>query len=401
MNKTLVSAIALITATAASTANAEVTEVTIGVLRDMSGVYAGEVGDGGSTAAEMAVEDFLKDHPEVDIEIHVVAGDHQNKPDIGATVARKWFEEDGVDMVLELPNSGVALAVANIARELNKAVVITSAGSTQITQEQCSPNTVHWTWDTYATAQGAIRASASEGKDKWFFITADYSFGHNLEENATNALNELGFQKVGSAATALGTTDFSSIILQAQSSGANMIGFANAGGDFSNAAKQAVEFGLPEQGIGLAALWNGISGLHAIGLESGRGLSFVVPYYWDQSDEARSLNARFQERHPNAVFDEVLAGNYGATYAYLEGVLAADSDAGDAVVAAMKTLEVNDLFGEGYVRGDGRKIHPMKLYAAKAPEDSHGEWDIMQLVTTISAEDAFAPMLPECDFTKN
>lgn len=395
-SKVLVSAIAIV---AATSVHAEVADVTIGVLRDMSGVFAGEAGDAGVTAVELAVEDFQRAHPEATFNISVVSGDHQNKPDVGATLARKWFESDGVDVVVDLPNSGVALAVANIARELNKAVLITGAGSTQITQEQCSPNTVHWTWDTYATAQGAIRASADAGRDKWFFITADYSFGKNLEENATNALTELGFSKVGSAATALGTTDFSSIILQAQSSGANMIGFANAGGDFSNAAKQALEFGLPAQGIGLTALWDGISGLHTIGLEGGQGLSFVVPFYWDESDQGRDVNARLQERHANAILNEELAGNYGATYAYLEAVLQADTTDGDAVVAAMKTLEINDLFGEGYIRGDGRKMHSMKLYTAKDVSESLGEWDLMKLVNVIPADEAFAPMLPECNFS--
>lgn len=388
-------AVALIGAVSLAQA-ADVKQVKIGVMNDSSGVFADGGGERSTTVAKLAVEDFMAANPSAGFKVEVVLGNHQNKPDVGSAIARKWFTQDGVDAVIDLPNSGVALAVSALAAELNKAVLVSGAGSTRITGDLCNKNTVHWTYDTYATAQGSVKATAKPGRDKWFFITADYSFGHNLEENATAALKALGYKVVGAARAPLGTSDFSSLILQAQSSGANVVGFANAGGDFNNSAKQAVEFGLPKQGIALGALWAGIYELHSIGLKNGQGLAFMVPFYWDANDRTRKLNARFSKLHPNFVLSEQHSGVYGATLGYLQGVLKAQSTEGDKVVATMKTMEFDDIYGKGRIRVDGRKIHAMNLYTAKTEAESHGEWDLFKLVKTIPAEEAFAPLSKAC-----
>jgi branched-chain amino acid transport system substrate-binding protein len=348
----------------------------------------------------LAIEDFMAANPQSGMKVEVVLGDHQNKPDVGAAVARKWYESEGVDAIVDLPNSGVALAVSALALQLNKTVLVSGAGSTRLTGDLCNKNTVHWTWDTYATAQGTVKASARAGRDKWFFITADYAFGHNLEENASAAVKSLGYQVVGTSRAPLGTTDFSSMLLQAKSAGANVVGFANAGGDFVNSAKQAVEFGLPKQGIGLGSLWGGAIDLHTIGLKNGEGLAFMVPFYWDANDRTRSLNTRFNKNFPNRIISEQQSGVYGSSLAFLQGVLKAKSTKGDAVVAAMKTIEFDDIFGKGRVREDGRKMHPMSLYVAKSPQESKGEWDLLKLVKTIPATEAFAPPSKTCSLVK-
>jgi branched-chain amino acid transport system substrate-binding protein len=374
--------------------------VKIGVMNDMSGIYADGGGKGSAAAAQLAVEDFLAANPKANIKVEILLGDHQNKPDVGAAVARKWFEAQGVDAVVDLPNSGVALAVSALAAELNKTVLVSGAGSTRITGDLCNANTVHWVYDTYATAQGSVKAAAGKGRDKWFFITADYSFGHNLEENATAAVKALGYQVVGSARAPLGNSDFSSLLLQAQSAGANVVGFANAGGDFTNAAKQAVEFGLPKQGIALGALWAGITELHTVGLKNGQGLAFMVPFYWDANDKTRAVNARFAKQFPGRVMSEQQSGVYGSTLGFLRGVLKADSTKGKDVVAAMKTLDFDDIYGKGSIRADGRKIHAMSLYTAKSPAESKSEWDLFKLVKTIPGDQAFAPPSPKCPLVK-
>lgn len=374
--------------------------VKIGVMNDSSGVFADGGGERSTTVAKMAVEDFMAAHPNAGFKVEVVLGNHQNKADVGSAIARKWFTQENVDAIIDLPNSGVALAVSALAGELNKAVLVSGAGTTRLTGDLCNKNTVHWTYDTYATAQGSVKATAKPGRDKWFFITADYSFGHNLEENATAAVKAMGYKVVGSARAPLGTSDFSSLILQAQSSGANVVGFANAGGDFNNAAKQAVEFGLPKQGIALGALWAGLYELHTIGLKNGQGLAFMVPFYWDANERTRSLNARFMKAHPGRVLSEQHSGVYGATLGYLRGVLKADSTEGAKAIAALKTLELDDIYGKGRVREDGRKIHAMSLYTAKTEAESKGEWDLFKLVKTIPAEEAFAPMSKTCALVK-
>jgi branched-chain amino acid transport system substrate-binding protein len=374
--------------------------IKIGVLTDSSGIYADGGGKGSVAMVKLAIEDFMAANPQSGFKVEVLLGDHQNKPDVGAALARRWFESEGVDAVVDLPNSGVALAVSALALQLNKTVLVAGAGTTRLTGDLCNKNTVHWTWDTYATAQGTVKASARPGRDKWFFITADYAFGHNLEENASAAVKALGYKVVGTSRAPLGTTDFSSMLLQAQSLGANVVGFANAGGDFVNSAKQAVEFGLPKQGIALGSLWGGAVDLHTIGLKNGEGLAFMVPFYWDANDRTRKLNARFTKSFPNRVMSEQQSGVYGASLGFLQGALKAKSTKGDAVVAAMKTIEFDDIYGKGRVREDGRKIHPMSLYIAKSPQESKSEWDLMKLVKTIPADEAFAPMSKTCSLVK-
>lgn len=374
--------------------------VKIGVMNDMSGVYADGGGKGSAAAAQLAVEDFLAANPNAGFKVQILLGDHQNNPDVGAAVARKWFEAEGVDAVVDLPNSGVALAVSALAAELNKTVLVSGAGSTRLTGDLCNANTVHWVYDTYATAQGSVKAAAGPGRDKWFFITADYSFGHNLEENAAAAVKALGFKVVGSARAPLGNSDFSSLLLQAQSAGANVVGFANAGGDFTNAAKQAVEFGLPRQGISLGALWAGITELHTVGLKNGQGLAFMVPFYWDANEKTRAVNARFAKQFPGRVMSEQQSGVYGSTLGFLRGVFKAGSTKGKDVVSAMKTLEFDDIYGKGSIRVDGRKVHAMSLYTAKLPSESKGEWDLFKLVKAIPGDQAFAPPTPKCALVK-
>lgn len=380
----------------ATQAQAQVESVTIGVMNDVSGIYADAGGKGSQTAAELAVEDFKAANPDATFEINVLLGDHQNEPDIGSALARRWYESEGVDLVIDLPNSGVALAVSALAEELNKTAIISGAGTTRLTTDLCNANTVHWSYDTYATGSGSVKGTAGEGKDKWFFITADYSFGHDLEKNATAALEEMGYEVVGAARAPLGTSDFSSFILQAQSSGANVLALANAGGDLANAAKQAVEFGLPQQGISLAALWGGIPELHTVGLESGQGLAFMVPFYWNADDESRALNERFEAANPGRAMSEEQSGVYGGTLAFLEGVKAANSTDGDKVVAAMKEAEYDDIYGPGRILANGRKVHDMQLYRAKTPDQSESEWDLLEFVATVPAAEAFEEPSSAC-----
>ena len=400
MLKRILMTTAAMTALGVAPALAEDITVKLGVLNDRSGVYADLSGEGSVVAARMADEDFGAAAKGIKVEI--ISADHQNKPDIGSSIARKWYDEEGVNAILDVPTSSVALAVAEITAEKNGVLLNSGAGSTDLTQKQCKPTTVHWTYDTAALANGTGKAITEAGGDTWFFLTADYAFGHSLADNTTAVVKASGGEVVGEVDVPFPATDFSSFLLQAQSSGAKVIGLANAGGDTVNAIKQAAEFGIVQAGQKLAALLFFITDVHALGAQTAQGLSLTSAFYWDQNDSTRAWSKRFMDLHGGAAPTMVQAGVYSATMQYLSAVEALGSAAdGKAVVAKMKEAPFDDpLFGKGQVRADGRAIHDMYLFEVKTPEESTGEWDLFKQITTISGEDAFLPMLPECDFSK-
>ena len=366
--------------------------VRIGVLNDMSSVYADFQGPGSVLAAQMAVEDF--GGKAAGKKVEVVFADHQNKPDIGSAIARKWFENEGVSVVVDVPNSAVALAVADIARDQNKVFIGSGAGSSAITGVKCSPNTVHWTYDTWAYGHGVARALMQRGAKSFYFITADYAFGHDLEKQASDEIASEGGKVLGSARHPIGTNDFSSFLLQAQSSGAEVILFANAGGDQTNSLKQSAEFHLSDKQK-LAGLIFGITNIPALGLETSKGILLLNPFYWDMNDKTRTWAKRYQERHDKKQMpNDMHAGVYASVLHYLKAVdKLGSADDGRVVVAEMKAIPADDpLFGKGEIRRDGRKIHPMYLFEVKSPSESKAPWDYLKLLATIPAEQAFRPL---------
>ena len=391
MNVTLFAALSLVSAHAAH-AEMSGNVVKIGVLNDQSSLYSDLSGQGSVVAAQMAVEDFGDKLNGVKIEI--VSADHQNKADVGSNIARQWLDVDGVDMIVDVPNSGVALAVNEIVREKNKVFLDSGAGSSALTGEKCSPNTVHWTYDTWALANGTGKAVVKNGGDTWFFITADYAFGQSLEKDTSAVVQANGGKVLGAVRHPLNTSDFSSFLLQAQSSGAKIIGLANAGADTTNAIKQAAEFGIVAGGQNLAGLLVFITDVHALGLQAAQGLILTESFYWDQNDATRPFANRFAERDKGIHPTMVHAGVYAAVTHYLKALQALGSDAdGKAVVAKMKELPTDDpLFGKGTIRVDGRKIHDMYLFQVKKPEESKGPWDYYKLLATIPAAEAFRPL---------
>ena len=398
MIKTILTGTAALAALSIGPAMAQDISVKLGVLNDRSGVYADLSGEGSVVAARMAVEDFGAADKGMGVEI--ISADHQNKPDIGSNIARQWYDEEGVNAILDVPTSSVALAVAEITAEKNGVLIDSGAGSTELTQGQCQPTTIHWTYDTAALANGTGKAMTEAGGKKWFFLTADYAFGHSLEENTAKVVTANGGEVAGDVDVPFPATDFSSFLLQAQASGADVIGLANAGGDTVNAIKQASEFGITQAGQKLAALLIFVTDVHALGAETAQGLSLTEAFYWDQNDATREWSSRFEETH-GAKPTMVHAGVYSGTMHYLRAVEAVGSTDGKAVAAKMKEMEFDDpLFGKGYVRGDGRAIHDMYLFEVKSPDESTGEWDLYKQVATIGGEEAFLPMLEECDFTK-
>ncbi|MGR3570193.1 ABC transporter substrate-binding protein [Brevirhabdus sp.] len=385
-------------ALATGMAMAQGIDVKLGVLNDRSGVYADLSGEGSVVAARMAVEDFkAKDKG---LNVTIISADHQNKPDIGSNIARQWYDEEGVNAILDVPTSSVALAVADITAEKNGVLIDSGAGSTALTREQCRPTTIHWTYDTAALANGTGKEMTKAGGKKWFFLTADYAFGHSLEENTSKVVQENGGEVVGTVNVPFPAQDFSSFLLQAQGSGADVIGLANAGGDTVNAIKQAAEFGITQAGQKLAALLFFVTDVHALGAQTAQGLALTEAFYWDQNDATREWSTRFEQKH-GAKPTMVQAGVYSGTMHYLRAVEALGSTDGKAVAAKMKEMPFDDpLFGKGTVRGDGRAIHDMYLFEVKTPDESKGEWDLYKQVSTIKGEDAFLPMLDECNFTK-
>jgi|TARA_R110000787_G_scaffold26548_7_gene74139 branched-chain amino acid transport system substrate-binding protein len=398
IRKLAISSVALAAMTGAP-AMAQDIAVTLGVLNDRSGIYADLSGEGSVVAARMAVEDFKAS--EKGMKVEIISADHQNKPDIGSNITRQWFDVDGVNAILDVPTSSVALAVADIAAEKNGVLLNSGAGSTSLTREQCRPTTVHWTYDTAALANGTGAAMTKAGGKKWFFLTADYAFGHSLEENTTKVVEANGGEVVGQVNVPFPTQDFSSFLLQAQGSGADVIGLANAGGDTVNAIKQASEFGITQAGQKLAALLMFANDVHALGPQTAQGLSLTEAFYWDQNDDTRAWSKRFMDTH-GAMPNMVQAGVYSSTMAYLEAVKELGSaEDGKAVVAKMKEMDITDpLFGKVKIRGDGRALHNMYLFEVKSADESTGEWDLYNQISSITGEEAFLPMLDECDFTK-
>ena len=368
----------------------------IGVLTDMSGPYKDLAGPVAVQCVNQALEDFGAAGKGMKVE--VVVADHQNKPDVGAGIARSWFDRDGVDLVTEVANSGVALAVAGVAKEKNKVYINSGAATSDLTGAQCNANTIHWVYDTYMLAKSTGGAMVKAGGDTWFFITADYAFGHAMTRDTTGFITAAGGKVLGDLAYAFpGTTDFSSQLLQAQASGAKVIGLSSAGTDTINQIKQAKEFGLTDRGVKLAGLLVFISDVHAIGLETAQGLVVTNSFYWDANDRTRAFSERLKPKAPTVRPTMVQAGVYSSTLHYLKaamamGVAEAKKD-GAATVARMKSMPTeDDCFGAGSVRADGRCIHPSFLYQVKAPADSKYPWDYYKLLATTPADQAFRPL---------
>jgi len=381
----------VLSALAAAPGRAEDTSVKLGVLNDMSGVYADISGPGSVAAAQMAADDFMARNPGFKVE--VVGADHQNKPDVGSAVARKWYDQEGVDAILDVPTSSVALVVSDITREKNKVFLVSGGGSSDLTGARCSPNTVQWTYDTWALANGTGTAATKRGGTSWYFLTADYAFGAALERDAAAAVKKAGGKVLGSVKHPLSATDFSSFLLQAQASGAKVIGLANAGGDTINAIKQAAEFGLGQGGQSLTGLLIFSSDVKALGLPAAQGLLLTEAFYWDLNDETRAFAKRFAEKFNGKMPTSPQAGVYASALHYLNAIKDAKTKDATKVMAQMRATPINDpLFGKGEVRIDGRAIHPMYLFEVKKPADSKGPWDIYRLVATIPAEEAFRPL---------
>jgi branched-chain amino acid transport system substrate-binding protein len=365
--------------------------VKIGVLVDMSSLYRDTTGPGSVLAATMAVEDYQAQHPATKLKPVVLSADHQNKPDIGANIVREWYDREGVDVVVDVPNSAVALAVNEVARQTNRAFIDTSAGTSRLTGDMCSPNTVHWSFDTYALANVTGRAVVATGGDTWFFLTADYAFGQDLEAQTAAVVAKQGGKVLGEVRHPLNTADFSSYLVQAQASGAKVIGLANAGGDTDTAIKQAAEFGItPKQR--LAGLLVFITDINSLGLKTAQGLQFTETFYWDMNDGTRDFAARFAKRHPNYPTSNQ-AATYSAVLHFLKAAESARTHDGKKLVDQMKAMPTDDpVLGHGTIREDGRRLQPMYLFEAKSPAESKAPWDFYKLVKTVPPEEAFRPL---------
>jgi branched-chain amino acid transport system substrate-binding protein len=378
---------------AAGTAQAQISDgvVKIGVLSDMSSLYADLDGAGSVLAATMAVEDFGAAAKGIKVEI--ISADHQNKPDVGSAVARQWFDTDKVDLITGTTNSGVALAVNQITKDKGKAFIVSGAATADLTGKACSPNTIHWTYDTWMLANGTGNAIVKTGGDTWFFITADYAFGHALERDTEAVVLKSGGKVLGKVRAPLNTQDFSSYLLQAQASKAKIVGLANAGGDTRNSIKQAGEFGIVKGGQNMAGLLVFLTDVHALGLPTAQGLIFTETFYWDMNDQTRAFTKRFIARNKDVYPTMIHAGVYSGVLHYLKAVEALKSDDGTKVIAKMKEIPTDDpLFGKGTVRVDGRKIHPAYLFEVKKPTESKGPWDYYKTRATIPADQAFRPL---------
>jgi branched-chain amino acid transport system substrate-binding protein len=361
--------------------------VRIGVLTDMSGTYSDLSGQGAVVATQMAIDDFVaQEKPAFKVEL--VYADHQNKADIAANKAREWFERDNVDMVTDLVTTSTALAVMKIGKEMNRVVLVSGAGSTRITNEDCNDLTVHWTYDTYALAHGTAKAVVQQGGKTWFFLTADYAFGHSLEKDASDVVVANGGTVVGFVRHPFPGTDFSSFLLKAQTSGAQVIGLANAGTDTTNSIKQAVEFGItPKQT--LAGLLMFITDVHSIGLKTAQGMYLTEGFYWDLNEETRAWSRRFFDKHKRMP-TMAQAGDYSSALHYLRAVKAVNSDDAQKVMPQMKKTKVNDFFAKnGRIRDDGRMLHDMYLFQVKKPSESTAPWDYYKVIATVPGEEAF------------
>jgi branched-chain amino acid transport system substrate-binding protein len=383
-----------LTLAAASAATADDKVVKIGALSDQSGLYSDLGGPGSTLAAQMAAEDSGLTGKGWKIDI--VSGDHQNKPDIGTSIARQWFDVDKVDVIVDVPNSGVALAVNNVVKEKNGVYINSGAATSDLTNAQCSPNTVHWTYDTYMLAHTTGQALVKAGGDTWFFLTADYAFGAALERDTTAVVLANGGKVVGGVKHPLNTSDFSSFLLQAQSSKAKIIGLANAGGDTTNSIKQAAEFGIVKGGQKLAALLLFLTDVKAIGLDTAQGLNFTETFYWDMNDQTRAFSKRFAARMKNSAPPTMVqAGVYSGLLHYFKALdaLGGNPHDGIKVVDKMKSIPTDDpLFGKGEIEPNGRTIHSAYLFEVKKPSESTGPWDFYKLVGTVPGDQAFTPL---------
>jgi branched-chain amino acid transport system substrate-binding protein len=363
--------------------------VKVGVLTDMSSRYADGTGKGSLVAAQMAAEDFggrVQGRP-----IEVIAADHQNKPDVGTSIARSWYDNEKVDIIVDVPTSSIALPLQNITREKDKVLIVSGAGTSDLTGKACSPNGIHWTYDTYSQSSVAVRALLRQGQGTWFFLTVNNALGQALERDAAGLIKDGGGKVLGSVKHPLNTADFSSFILQAQNSGAAVFALANAGGDTTNAIKQAAEFGLTKQQTVVALLFQ-ITDAFLIGAKDGQGLAVVDAWYWDQDDPSREFSKRFYDRvgHMPTMLQ---TGVYSGLTHYLKAVDAAGTDRSKTVIAKMKELPVNDLFVKnGRIRDDGRMVHSMYLRQMKSSEESNGPWDLYKTIAEIPAEQAFLPL---------
>lgn len=374
----------------ASPASAE-TSIRIGVLTDLAGPYSDFVGAGSVAAARLAVEDFNASGKGMRIEI--IFADHQNKPDVAASIARQWFDREAVDVIADMPQSAAALAVSAIARDKDKVLLVASAATSDLTGKACSPNTIHWTYDTWSLAHGTGSAMVKSGGDTWFFLTADFAFGHALERDTTAVIEAGGGKVLGRARHPAGTRDLAGFLLEAQTSQAKVIGLANAGADTITAIKQAAEFGITKRGQTLAGLLIFLSDVHSLGTATAQGLVLTESFYWDMNDKTRAWSRRFAERRGGRMPTMVHAGVYASILHYLKAVEAAGTKESAQVMTKMKDMPTEDpLFGKGHIRVDGRKVHDMYLFRVKKPEESKGEWDLYQQVATIPAEVATRPL---------
>ncbi|MCX7173066.1 MAG: ABC transporter substrate-binding protein [Proteobacteria bacterium] len=373
--------------------------VKIGVLTDMSGVYSDLGGQGSVTAAQMAIDDYVAQY-KPKFKVEMVYADHQNKADVGSNKAREWYDTQGVDMITDVLNSGVALAVAKVTQEKNRIMINTGAASTRLTNEDCSPNTVHYVYDTYALANGPGKAVTKAGGDTWFFLTADYAFGASLEKDTTDAVKANGGKVIGSVKHPLNASDFSSFLLQAQASKAKVVGLANAGGDTINSIKAANEFGLTKNQT-IVGLLTTIIDIHALGLPTTQGMMFTEGYYWNLNDDTRAWSRKFFAKHKKMP-SMLHAGTYSAVTTYLKAVQAAGTDEAGPVMKKLKELPINDSFAKnGKIRADGRMVHDMYLVQVKKPAESKEPWDYYNIKAVIPGDEAFQPMaLSRCPLVK-
>jgi branched-chain amino acid transport system substrate-binding protein len=387
--KRLVSYLAM-TAALATAAHAEMSgnAVKVGVLTDQSGVFSSLAGKGSIVAAEMAIKDF---GDKLGVPVELLSADHQNKADVGTQIARQWYDVEGVDLIVDVPNSSVVLAVQELAREKDRVLIASGSGTAALTNDSCSPNGIHWTWDTYAVAVSTGKAMVQQGGDKWFFLTADYAFGHTMQKDVTAVVEGAGAKVVGSVVAPLNTADFSSYLLQAPAAGANVIALANGGTDTINSLKQAQEFGLTQQAR-LAGLAIFLTDVHSIGLDAAQGLYLTTGFYWDRTDESRAWAKRFFDIH-GAMPTMSQAGVYSAVTHYLNAIAKAGNDSAKPVIAEMKATPVNDFFAQnGVIREDGRMVHDMYLAQVKTPAESTGAWDYYKILGTVPGDEAFRPL---------
>ncbi|MFS8035948.1 ABC transporter substrate-binding protein [Xanthobacter sp. AM11] len=367
------------------------TRIKIGILSDMSGPYADLAGPGSVAAARLAVEDFKG--ADKGIQVEIVSGNHQNKADIGSGIARSWIDQDGVDVIGDVTGSPVALAVSQIVKDKDRIQLNAGAATADLTGSKCTANTIHWTYDTWANANGTGGAMVRQGGNSWFFIAVDQASGHAMERDTAALVKAAGGQVLGSVKHPLGTSDFSSFLLRAQASGAKVVGLASGGEDMINAIKQASEFGIVQGGQSIAGLFTFITDIHALGLKLAQGLVLTEAFYWDRDDASRAWSRRFAALHKGKMPTQVHAGVYSSIMHYLKAVEAAGTKDTKAVLAKMREMPIDDpLFGKGEVRIDGRAVHDMFLFRVKAPARSKGEWDVYETIATIPAAQAFRPL---------